>query len=273
MNMMVPKAKSLNGRLQDMPVLLAAVILSFFLGYQFCHTTSMSSPISSTKSSASELTIHKHPKVPLNKEQYDTVMMQPKEIDTIVQYLPRNGTYIEWGTGGSTLVFPKFVQKAYSIEHVKGWCERMESELKKRMIDNVEYHCVHAAKPGGGFYLNGYEGNYTGFRDYVDEVDRLGVQKFDFVLIDGRARVVISLKVLPYLNDDSVVAVHDTATRGSTMYSEIFNHYDLIEYVDGGGNQGVSILKRKEMYHSDRNLPISVEFLNSREDFSDKKLT
>jgi hypothetical protein len=51
-------------------------------------------------------------------------------------------------------------------------------------------------------------------------VNRLGVERFDRILIDGRSRPECAIEVLPYLTPDSRVFIHDFFTT----------KYDRIEY-------------------------------------------
>ena len=43
--------------------------------------------------------------------------IDPKEIDTVISYLDKDKIMLEYGCGGSTTIFPKYVKKFYSIEH------------------------------------------------------------------------------------------------------------------------------------------------------------
>ena len=47
--------------------------------------------------------------------------MSKEEIKLIEKYLNKNQVVLEWGSGGSTAHFSKFVKEWYSIEHDKDW--------------------------------------------------------------------------------------------------------------------------------------------------------
>ena len=194
--------------------------------------------------------------------------MAREEIDTILKYLPRKGVYVEWGAGGSTLLYPRYVKKAISIEHVQPWCQKVERELameqeKTGELKNVDFYCVPIKRVDGSdkYFINENEGDYRTFKRYVDYLEQVGVEKVDFALIDGRARVAVALRVLPFLKEASVVAVHDTQHRPEE-YKEIFEHYDLVEKAVGKDERGISILKRKEKYREGKGLPVSEEYIN-----------
>ena len=64
--------------------------------------------------------------------------MSQSEIQTIEKYLKPEFTMLEWGSGGSTLYFPKFVRKYYSIEHDMSWYDN----ISPKTPNNVDYHLI-----------------------------------------------------------------------------------------------------------------------------------
>eukprot|EP00172_Hildenbrandia_rubra_P002739 Plantae.Rhodophyta-Hildenbrandia_rubra.ctg3826.p3 GENE.Plantae.Rhodophyta-Hildenbrandia_rubra.ctg3826~~Plantae.Rhodophyta-Hildenbrandia_rubra.ctg3826.p3 ORF type:complete len:260 (+),score=41.99 Plantae.Rhodophyta-Hildenbrandia_rubra.ctg3826:410-1189(+) len=196
----------------------------------------------------------------LSEEDYKTVYMGKTHVDMVIKYLKPTDLYLEWGSGGSTLIFSRFVGKTYSIEHVPNYCKHIKEQVAKSRLRNVKMYCVTEHYKNGQVIKNEKEGNYNTFQKYVDKIDDLGIAKFDAVLIDGRARLAAALKVLPYLKDSSVVILHDTARREKTIYKDIFDHYDVVEKNDGG--RGLAVLRRKQMYSGDAGLPIKREYIN-----------
>lgn len=127
------------------------------------------------------------------------IWMSQEEIDLITSKLKSTDVMLEWGSGGSTTEFPKYVTKYYSIEHDPEWF----GNVKKEAPDNVDYHLVELDKPLTD------PTQKTQIQTYLDFVDTLNVEKFDKVLIDGRGRGWCAEKVLPYLKEDSIVFIHD----------------------------------------------------------------
>ena len=66
------------------------------------------------------------------------IWMSEEEINLIVSSLKPNDIMLEWGSGGSTVNFPQYVKKYYSIEHDESWYQ----DVKKELPDNAEYHLV-----------------------------------------------------------------------------------------------------------------------------------
>ncbi len=54
-----------------------------------------------------------------------------------------------------------------------------------------------------------------------------GVMKFDAALVDGRFRLQCTLRLLPYLHDDSVLLMHDFWVRYKA-YDVVLEYYDVM---------------------------------------------
>ena len=148
--------------------------------------------------------------------------IHPKELELILTYLDKDKVMLEYGCGGSTTIIPPNVKKYYSIEHNLDWFWNVQQELYDDNIDNVELHLCDIPKgvPSkreefwdkyGENLLYAQEHlntNITEFTDcvypkdryvwseYIDYVDTIGVDHFDVVLIDGRARTDCAYKIL-----------------------------------------------------------------------------
>lgn len=186
-----------------------------------------------------------------------SIWMASDEINLLVKYLKRGvKNSLEWGSGGSTLNFPRFVSGRYvSIEHNIEWCNTVKSRLSlasETLRDKVELRCVSVPPGTGGWGINNpyEEGAYPVFKKYIDEIENPEVAKpgtyYDFILIDGRDRVDASIKALSFIRTNSVVALHDSRRMDYT-YGEVHKYYDVVEE-NREGPQGLAILKRKKEF-------------------------
>ncbi|KAA8494650.1 hypothetical protein FVE85_2891 [Porphyridium purpureum] len=226
-----------------------------------------------------------HRSVPLHFD-HSKVMMARPEVDLIVSYLAESinasGTsdavYLEYGSGGSTVAFTRFVKQAFSIEHNCAFARMMKETLAEEGLgDRVDMRCA-AVPPGTGGWgrIHGFEhGSYRQFQNYVDAVDQLGVAAFDFVLVDGRARLACALKVLPYLKDRSIVFLHDFYGDRVQLYGGVLKYYDEVARVLARANtmptmgpvhepQGLLVLRRKQ--NIEHLLPLSAEQIHAEYD-------
>ena len=183
--------------------------------------------------------------------------MDQKEIDMVLKYLNQKpgSTMLEWGCGGSTLLFPKHVKTYISIEHNLDWYIDVQKAIQINNLTNVGFYLVDIPKgvptKRENFYdkwhkeihmLSENERNtipeldyclyprdkYV-WLDYIDVVDEIGIDKYDFVFIDGRARGDCAFKALQYIHDDSLVFIHDF--WGREEYHAVLEYYDVVDSV------------------------------------------
>jgi hypothetical protein len=107
-------------------------------------------------------------------------------------YLKPDMSVFEYGSGGSTLFFAKRVKSVVSVEHDSSWYDRISMEMEKQKISNcrlVLREPEKGAQPGQP-YTSTRKGNegYS-FERYVNAIGEYPDASFDFVLVDGRARM------------------------------------------------------------------------------------
>lgn len=147
--------------------------------------------------------------------------MSDKQVNMIQSYCKSDHTMLEYGAGGSTLYFSKYVKKYISIEHDINWY----NQIKKNDLNaNIE---LHYCAPDNNIALPVWQAKPEDFRSYVSLVDQLPYKHYDRVLIDGRARVECAIKILDYISHDSIVFVHDFFER--KRYHTLYDHYKLID--------------------------------------------
>lgn len=192
---------------------------------------------------------------------FGSIWMSSGEIDLLLKYLKRDVTnYLEWGSGGSTVHFPRHVTGRYvSIEHNTAWCNEVKSRLSSMPVnsknDHVELRCISVPRGTGGWgkYHPLEEGSYPVFKKYVDEIAVVSQTSsgastyWDFVLIDGRDRVDAGIKTLSFIRNNTTVALHDSK-RLREHYRPLQDYYDVAEEHIPDGQRGLAILKRKKEF-------------------------
>ena len=164
--------------------------------------------------------------------------MDDSEILLILKHLYYTDTMLEWGSGGSTLYFPHFVKNYYSIEHDSKWFQG----VKAKANEDVNMNLVPWDSP------RTLPTQKHQFKTYIEYVDKLNVEKFDKVLIDGRARGWCAEYVLRYLHKDSLIFIHDFWQR--PQYHIVFNWYEEVDSIKEPNLQTLVILKPKKQYVS-----------------------
>ena len=163
------------------------------------------------------------------KKEMTVPWMRYREIamikDLLANLKPKN--ILEWGAGDGTLYFTHFIpenSKWLSVEHNKEWTE---SVVKKNNNSNVS---IVFQGPNSEPFPDAYnglvdykinDGTYEDFRDYIEYPDQQNIL-YDFILIDGRARVDCLNKSKEMLNENGIVMLHD-ANR--PQYHHAFKQY------------------------------------------------
>lgn len=163
--------------------------------------------------------------------------MDSREKALIEKHLDSNKVMLEWGSGGSTVEFSQQVKQYYSIEHNRQWFNNVSEEIAQRKYTNINYNFVEQNAP-----QTEAQSEYYQFKDYIDIVDTFNT-KFDIVLIDGRARRLCAYKVIPYLNPNAIVIIHDWVLRH--VYHCVTDYYNVLEYV-GDTAQTIATFTLKE---------------------------
>jgi predicted O-methyltransferase YrrM len=164
--------------------------------------------------------------------------MDPREKEKITQHLSTDKVMLEWGSGGSTIEFSAQVKKYYSIEHNLEWYNSVSSTIQSLGLENIDYNFIEPNITHSSFQG---QSTYNQFQDYIDIVDKFDT-KFDLVLIDGRARRLCAKKIIPYLNPDAIIFIHDYILR--TPYWVVEDYFDLIDGVTNT-QQTIGVFKLK----------------------------
>jgi predicted O-methyltransferase YrrM len=144
-------------------------------------------------------------------KRYELPWMKSKELDIIIEVLSRQKPKVcfEWGSGFSTLYFPKifsFIEKWYSIEHNEDWYKTISQKINDPRVTLTYVQRNHTGSSANPENHN--DGSYEDFKNYVEFPASLAM-KFDFMFIDGRARKDCLKKAFDLVADEGVVIVHD----------------------------------------------------------------
>jgi hypothetical protein len=144
-------------------------------------------------------------------EKLEFMFNNQDEIDFLMSHIDSNTNVLEWGSGGSTIEIAKVCHSIHSIEHDFEWYEKVNFELRhfKNSRNNDIYFKV--------YYLSrdseeapGHDGTLENYLYYVNYPVSIG-QKFDVILIDGRARVECAKVAVKFLKPGGVIFIHDYA--------------------------------------------------------------
>jgi hypothetical protein len=115
----------------------------------------------------------------------------------------------EYGSGGSTLFWASRVRKIVSVEHDRGWFEKMRAALPPGQAQKIHYLLVEpqvdATFASRDFhnpddYISSNQ-QYRGmnFEAYAKAIDAWPDRHFDLIVVDGRARPSCIKHAIPKL--------------------------------------------------------------------------
>lgn len=135
-------------------------------------------------------------------------MMSQKEVNLIMDLLENKSQCLEWGSGGSTVFFPKMNPYLHwlSVEHDGHWVQKVATQIP----NNANVIWV----PDNEWY--------------VDCVKHSRV--FDFILIDGLHRERCLEIAHEIISDDGVILLHDS---GREEYQEFIKKNNGEKLIDG----------------------------------------
>jgi hypothetical protein len=112
---------------------------------------------------------------------------------------------LEWGAGFSTIQFPcllDFPFKWLAIEHNEEWFIRLEKMNQNPNVEIIlkKYNHIPLSDQDA-------DESYEEYKDYIEAPDN-GI-KYDFIIIDGRARSGCLLKAIKIINDGGIILLHD----------------------------------------------------------------
>jgi predicted O-methyltransferase YrrM len=129
---------------------------------------------------------------------------------------------LEYGSGKSTLFFAARLKKLVSIEHNKEWYDFVNNLLKAKNVINVEYvyapknlklkdatllfHDSHDIKDSNFRIRSDYE-------NYFEVVNKYPDNYFDFILIDGRARVECTFNSIAKLKQGGIMVLDNSERK------------------------------------------------------------
>lgn len=133
------------------------------------------------------------------------------------QALTKEMTGFEYGSGMSTKFFATKLKNLVSLEHDSAWYSRVKEDLQKSGISNISYHLVEkVAKKNenqetisllGDTHVHTFTEEFLSYSGFIT---RYPDEHFDFILVDGRARVDCILRSIPKLKPGGVLVLDNS---------------------------------------------------------------
>jgi len=163
--------------------------------------------------------------------------MTKNEQNLFIEYISDANIYLEFGTGGSTVVtLSQSKAHIYSVESSKDWIECIrqkydiiEKSEKEGRLDML-YADIGNVGEWGVPVKQDFEQNKEKYLNYSKHIfyQYPEIKQADVVLIDGRFRVACCLQILLNAKDDTTILFHDYWVRPEYHVVKRF-----VDYIDG----------------------------------------
>ncbi len=147
-------------------------------------------------------------------------------IDWLSKNLTKNMSLFEWGSGGSTLFFSKYVRQVITIEHDSAWYHNVVQILDKKEIKNASINLIEPVQTPGidkRYMSTGREYEGYSFEKYVRMIDSHPDESFDVVVVDGRARTGCMMRAISKIRKGGILLL-DNSER-----DEYRDGWDLVQ--------------------------------------------
>ncbi len=148
-------------------------------------------------------------KICIRKYGKESPWLTPASIEVLDKVLNREMTGLEYGSGRSTLFFSARLGNLISVEHDKLWHTQIAALLIDKDLKNVEYKLIppHKSESKSTIEirdLSAFDFEISNYNDYFSFIIDLPDDHFDFIIIDGRARVECSKRVVGKLKSGGI---------------------------------------------------------------------
>ncbi|HZX75297.1 MAG TPA: class I SAM-dependent methyltransferase [Cyclobacteriaceae bacterium] len=124
----------------------------------------------------------------------------------------------EFGSGGSTIFFSKRAGHLVSLEHDVAWHTQIIKRFEDLQVKNVDYHLVEKENDSNKPSLIGKRNDdytvpftpATCYVNYYSFIDRYEKESFDFIIVDGRARVECAEHAIPKLKKGGILILDNS---------------------------------------------------------------
>lgn len=157
----------------------------------------------------------------------------PASIILFENLLNREQKGFEWGSGSSTLFFGSRLKKLVSVEHHEGWYAKVMKMIRKQQLSNVDLKLVSIKYPDPQLDRDGFQPALSArqeeaYREYFSLIENYPDNYFDFILIDGRARVKCGEHAIPKLKPGGMLVLDNSERKRYQPLHESLSHWPQV---------------------------------------------
>jgi hypothetical protein len=157
------------------------------------------------------------------KKNPDAPWISPGSIYVLKQILDKNMVGFEFGSGRSTVFYAELLNHITAIEHFKPWFSKVETLLESKAIKNTSLKLIEANGDAPSQHLSSemqlfisaddYPVKDEVFKNYINALDEFPNSHFDFIAVDGRARLSCVLKSIGKLKQGGFLLLDNSERK------------------------------------------------------------
>ena len=172
------------------------------------------------------------------KKNPDAPWISPGSIFVLKQILNKNMVGFEFGSGRSTVFYAELLNHITAIEHFKPWYSKVKALLESKTIQNTSLKLIEANGDVPPQHLSSemqlyisaeeYPVKDDAFTNYINVLDEYSNSHFDFIAVDGRARLSCVLKSIPKLKKGGFLLLDNSERKRYYPAIEALNDWPKI---------------------------------------------
>lgn len=177
------------------------------------------------------------------KKNPEAPWISPGSIYVLNQILNKNMIGFEFGSGRSTVFYAELLKHITAIEHYKPWFLKVETLLKSKKIKNSLLKLIEPNGEAPSQHLSSemqlfiaaedYPVKDEVFDDYINALDEFTDAHFDFIAVDGRARLTCVLKSISKLKQGGFLLLDNSERKRYEAVFEALNGWPKIYTTTG----------------------------------------
>ncbi|MBD8490981.1 class I SAM-dependent methyltransferase [Echinicola sp. CAU 1574] len=165
-----------------------------------------------------------------------TPWFAPSAVNFLKKWLKKDMLGLEFGSGASSKFFAKKIKQLVSVEHHQGWYEHVSKWFKENHLDNIDYRFIPESPDFKStelpkfFKKNDLKSEDYQFKqqfwDYFHVANEFPDEYFDFVLVDGRARVACLLNSIPKLKSGGLMILDNSDRPSYQLAFDVLKNWE-----------------------------------------------
>ena len=164
--------------------------------------------------------------------------LSPASIVFLKNSLDKTVNFLEFGSGKSTIFFASKVKRLYSVEHHEEWYSKINKLLAEKKNANVDYVLIKPEQQETREdlekrHVEEFDNELINYKAYYEHLNKYPDSFFDFILIDGRARVECSRRAVSKLKSGGVFILDNSERKPYKPVHEMLSGWDVVNTTNG----------------------------------------